>query len=228
MKLGQRVREIREGKKISQRQLAMKTGIAAATMSRLESGKFQSLNAESLRKVAEALEVTVDYLVGKTAEMSPGDHLVSDQKALSIFRDFDQIGASEKDLLLTFAEFLRQKRNCAIQVDARPWDARMDLEHVLWKIESVNRSVNKSRAGSRVRYECRLKLMRVASTTHLEFKKKLADLHVVTSVAPTKIIRGAEGSGSDERPVGINIDESEILKTAIEKAKEDAMRKLSS
>lgn len=228
MNLGQRVREIREKKKISQRQLALKTGIAAATMSRLESGKFQSLKADSLRKVAEALEVTVDYLVGKTVGMSPKDHLVSDKKALSIYRDFDQIGASEKDLLLTFAEFLRQKRNCAFTVDARPWDARMDLEHVLWKIESVNRSVGKNKTRARVRYDCRLRAMRVASTTHIELKKKLTDLNVFTSVAPTKILGEAVGTAFYEESTGVNVDESEFLKKAIELAKEDAMRKLSS
>jgi transcriptional regulator with XRE-family HTH domain len=54
--MGKRLREIREAKFITQAELSEMTGIAEATISRIEHG-LQSPRISTIRKLAKALEV---------------------------------------------------------------------------------------------------------------------------------------------------------------------------
>ena len=54
--LGQRIKEIRKAKNITQEQLAEKVGIGTANISYIESGKFAPA-IENFEKIAQALDV---------------------------------------------------------------------------------------------------------------------------------------------------------------------------
>ncbi len=56
--LGAAIRDLRKGKKISQRELADKAGISQPVLSRIEQGGFYSLRLLCL--VADALEVKIE------------------------------------------------------------------------------------------------------------------------------------------------------------------------
>lgn len=227
MSLGTKLREIREQKNISQRELSRRTGVAAPTLSRLERGDFKSLQAESLRKIAQELEVTVDYLIGKTEQMGPGDYVAADKTARTIFENFDQLGKDEKGILLSFSDFLQRRGAGAVALKASPWDVKFDVERMLWKIEGVNRSAPTDGKSGEVKYTCKVKVLKVQAGVYADLKKKRTELHVITKVDSVKVEREEIGTGSASRKYGFGVDEAQILSEAIDKAKEDAYRKLS-
>lgn len=223
MKLGQRIRAIREKKNVSQRQLAIKAGLSAATMSRLESGQFQSLNMESLRKIAEVLGVTVDYLVGQTTEMSIADGLVSDKTALTLFKDFDRLGEQERHILLSFANYLHHHGPGTEEHKDLHWDGKFDLERILWKVESAKRTVEKVAKTDHVRYSVQLAALKVRSEHYADLKNKLR--HQAAVVIPeSEVILRSKGRGDHSEPATFCLDEASVLSQAIEKAKGSAYR----
>ncbi|MBU1023680.1 helix-turn-helix domain-containing protein, partial [bacterium] len=81
MSLGDRVKEHRKNLGMTQMDLANASDITQATISRLESGEMLELKSEALKRLASALGVTVDYLIGKTDKLTPDDIVRSDSKA---------------------------------------------------------------------------------------------------------------------------------------------------
>jgi Predicted transcriptional regulators len=65
---GQRVQSARERRGLSQTQLALRSGVPQATVSRIESGIRAGTGVAVLKKLALALGVSVDYLVGMHEE----------------------------------------------------------------------------------------------------------------------------------------------------------------
>ncbi len=63
-----RVRELREQQGTSQRELAERIGRHQVDISRIESGRLQSITVETLEKLANVLRVSTDYLLGRTEE----------------------------------------------------------------------------------------------------------------------------------------------------------------
>jgi len=65
MLFGDRLSEIRKKKKISQDDLAKKIGVQAPVIGRYERSEVKP-SIEAVVKIAEALNVSLDYLVGST------------------------------------------------------------------------------------------------------------------------------------------------------------------
>ena len=65
MTLGEKVKQLRSLRGWSQRELARQSGVRQTLLSDLETGKQEDTTGENLRKLAETLHVSVDYLVGK-------------------------------------------------------------------------------------------------------------------------------------------------------------------
>ena len=59
------LKKIRKQKGISQVQLALKLGVSQNTVSRYETGERQA-DYQTLIMLADILDVTVDYLIGRT------------------------------------------------------------------------------------------------------------------------------------------------------------------
>lgn len=60
--MGYRIKEVREAKKITQEELAAKSGVSRGTIVALESGDEKTTTTKTLVKLATALETTVDQL----------------------------------------------------------------------------------------------------------------------------------------------------------------------
>jgi transcriptional regulator with XRE-family HTH domain len=74
MALGDRIRKRREQLSMSQYELARRAGIAQPTISALERGRKADVTSTVLKRLAEALSCTTDYLVGmyeKEDELQP-------------------------------------------------------------------------------------------------------------------------------------------------------------
>jgi transcriptional regulator with XRE-family HTH domain len=108
--LGSKIVTQRQQLAMSQKDLAEATGLPQATISRIERDIIKQPRLEVLRKLAEALNVTVDYLSGRTKEMTSSDVVSSDPRASAIFRGYKDMTEDEKAQLMRFAQFIREKR----------------------------------------------------------------------------------------------------------------------
>lgn len=109
MSIGQRIKERRERLGLNQKQLADASAITQATISRLESGQVLELKSEALKRLAQALGVTVDYLIGQTPKMTTQDTVSADPKAKALFRGYEKLSEEARDQLIDFVEFLKKQ-----------------------------------------------------------------------------------------------------------------------
>ncbi len=78
MSLGNRIKTLREQKHMTQQELAKRTGISQATISRLEHHLMRQLKSDAMRKLAVELNTTIDFLAGKEDVVSVDGALRSD------------------------------------------------------------------------------------------------------------------------------------------------------
>ena len=64
MSLGQRIRTLREQKGWSVRELSRRANVRQATLSEIENGKRRDMTTETAKRIALALGVGVDFLIG--------------------------------------------------------------------------------------------------------------------------------------------------------------------
>ena len=60
--MGYRIKELREAKKMTQEELADKSGVSRGTISGLENVTTRNTTSKTLLRIAEALETTLDQL----------------------------------------------------------------------------------------------------------------------------------------------------------------------
>jgi transcriptional regulator with XRE-family HTH domain len=87
-----RLRNAREMRGLSQLELAERTRLQQAAVSHYESGARRPC-MQNLRRLSEALEVTTDYLVGRTENPEP---MPAPDEPL--FRDFGQLTTADREL----------------------------------------------------------------------------------------------------------------------------------
>jgi len=63
-RFGERLKRFRESRGWSQRELAQRAGIPQPTVGYLETGRRSGLTVETARRIADALGVSIDRLVG--------------------------------------------------------------------------------------------------------------------------------------------------------------------
>jgi transcriptional regulator with XRE-family HTH domain len=68
---GKRLRQARDLRQLSQGELAERSTVPVAMISHFETGVRGSASADNLVKLANALEVSIDYLLGRTEDATP-------------------------------------------------------------------------------------------------------------------------------------------------------------
>lgn len=68
---GRRLKAVRETRGLSQSELADKAGVPVVTISHFETGARPSASAATLVKLANALEVSIDYLLSRSDDPTP-------------------------------------------------------------------------------------------------------------------------------------------------------------
>lgn len=81
MTFGERLKRLRELAGMSQAELARRANMHRAVINMLESGVRTGLTAESARRLARALNVTLDYLVG---DSTFGDADAEEEESLAV------------------------------------------------------------------------------------------------------------------------------------------------
>lgn len=105
MSIGKRIYELRQELDIKQKELAEKVDITEATLSRYENGK-RNPNAEIAGKIAKALGVTTDFLLGRTDIKNPKEEFnpkltIKDEKDIekTLIRTLDMLQDSQDGLM---------------------------------------------------------------------------------------------------------------------------------
>lgn len=104
--LAEKVRIKREELGMTQKDLAKKSNLTQATISRVESGEVTQLRSENLAKLAKALGVTADFLAGNRARMEFDETLTADETAKVIFRGFENLSEDRKQQLRDYVLYL--------------------------------------------------------------------------------------------------------------------------
>jgi transcriptional regulator with XRE-family HTH domain len=100
---GERLRRIREEKRLNQADLAERTGFQPSAISHFESGR-RAPSFDNLKKLADALAVTIDFLLGRETVPTTAGPV-----AEKLFRNFEQMTAEDQDDLAKFAAMLAEK-----------------------------------------------------------------------------------------------------------------------
>jgi len=97
-----RLREARERRKLTQGELAEKSGLQASAISHFETGTRKP-SFDNLRRLADALDVTTDYLLGRV------DHPEELAGADRLHRDIERLSAADRAFAKEMIEKLAER-----------------------------------------------------------------------------------------------------------------------
>ena len=108
--LGKKISRLRDERVWTQAELAKRSGIMAATISRIESGEIKNPGLEILKTLAAAFGITVDYLIGVKDTVTFDDSLKRDPDAQVIFRGYEKLSPEERKQLKKYVKFLQNDK----------------------------------------------------------------------------------------------------------------------
>lgn len=105
--LGKKIKKLRKQRKISQGELAERVGIGASHLSRLETGRYQP-SIEVLKKLADEMEVTADYLLSDE-EAEPGEVHIKNTPLAQRMRLLDTLDEADQRALIQVIDSMLTK-----------------------------------------------------------------------------------------------------------------------
>lgn len=100
----ERLRAAREGRGLSQSELAAKSDLLPSAISHFENGR-RSPSFANLKALSDALQVTTDYLIGRSDSMD-----VSNSVSLKLLRHAKKMSAEDLETITRMAEMMAKKR----------------------------------------------------------------------------------------------------------------------
>ncbi|MDE0932600.1 MAG: helix-turn-helix transcriptional regulator [Novosphingopyxis baekryungensis] len=97
---GDRLISARERREMNQAELAKRAGLQAAAIGHFERGRRKPSFA-NVRALAKALDVSSDYLLGRTAKM---------EGATTAFRGEDDLSSADRDQIQLMIDMMRDRR----------------------------------------------------------------------------------------------------------------------
>lgn len=108
MNIGERIKELRSKKKLTQSELAEQVGLSYIQIGRYEKHKSRP-SSDVLQKLADTLDTTTDYLMnGNSEEIASGK--ITDRDLIDLFKAVEELDSSDQELVKTFLDALITKR----------------------------------------------------------------------------------------------------------------------
>lgn len=98
-----RLRKARQDRSLSQSELAERAGFQPSAISHFETGT-RAPSFDNLRKLADALGVSIDYLLGRQPESTAAGPI-----AEQLYRDFKKLSSSDQETIAGMAKMLAEK-----------------------------------------------------------------------------------------------------------------------
>ncbi len=108
MSIGERIKELRAAKKLTQTELAKKVGLTYIQVGRYETQKSKP-SSEVLQKLANALDTTTDFLMQGNSDDVISAQL-TDKELLNQFKQVEKLNSEDKHLVKTFIDAFITKR----------------------------------------------------------------------------------------------------------------------
>lgn len=112
MSLGERLKKMREEKGLTQEELGKIINVSKPSISRYEAGTNEP-NNETLKKLANFFDVSLDYLMGYSDIKEPANKILSDKETTIALHNEngydDKLPPEARKELDDFVEFLRHK-----------------------------------------------------------------------------------------------------------------------
>ncbi len=109
MPISEQLRRIRERKGWTQNHLADVSGVPQPSIWRLEKGLILNPKTSLLRKLAEALEVSMEYLLTENESPSFDEMLRHDEVGQAVFRGYETLNDQGREQLKSFVEWLNEE-----------------------------------------------------------------------------------------------------------------------
>jgi transcriptional regulator with XRE-family HTH domain len=106
MPLREKVLAERLKRKWTQTELAIKVGVQSATISRIESGEERDVRASTLRGLAGAFDVSVDYLIDLSDKWEPRDRGSLPPDARSLLERYLELPLADQDKIQLMVQLL--------------------------------------------------------------------------------------------------------------------------
>ena len=106
MSVANRIRNRRAELGITQTELARVAKLTPAAISQFEAGSRKP-SFDALSKLANALKVTTDYLLGR--KQPSYEDILADPKVSVMFRGIMKLSEKDKETMLEFYEFLKSR-----------------------------------------------------------------------------------------------------------------------
>ena len=106
------LKNVREKKGISQKEMAERIGVAKSTYSMYESGSREP-NIQTIRKIADVLDVSIEYLMNGYVDYELQDKIIklfSGYGTIAAHFDGEEYTEEELEEIKQFAEFVKSKR----------------------------------------------------------------------------------------------------------------------
>jgi transcriptional regulator with XRE-family HTH domain len=124
MQFPSRLKALRLEKKMTQEELGKKINVTKVSVSGYESGN-RSPDTDTLQKIAQVFDVSVDYLLGRTDDSSPSHQSAPDWATSKDKRDLKNWLESPDALFFNGIEFTEEDRAKMLGVaETIFWDAR--------------------------------------------------------------------------------------------------------
>lgn len=115
MKLNVRLKKLRKSKKMTQEQLSNKLGIKRSTYAKYETGENEP-DYEMLQKLANFFDVSTDYLLGFTDNISSSKTDGSITDIMKILKEEKEphidgvpLTKEEREIMIDFAEMIKKR-----------------------------------------------------------------------------------------------------------------------
>lgn len=108
MDIGERIKELRTAKKLTQTELAKMVGLSYIQIGRYETHKSNP-SSDVLQKLANALDTTTDFLIQGNSDDIVSAQL-TDKELLNQFKQVEKLNKDDKYLIKTFIDAFLTKR----------------------------------------------------------------------------------------------------------------------
>lgn len=132
--IAQRIRQALDENRMSQQDLADKTGISKSSISQYLSGKVEP-KQDRIYEIAKVLNVNPGWLMGFDADMAYQFRTGNSAQVRTLVEVYNQLNAEQQNRLATYAELLLSKQGELDELDEQIEKLRAKKEKILEEIK---------------------------------------------------------------------------------------------